>query len=66
MFLPFLVQEDFNAAAKVSLSISLISLLLFAFLKSRITGERPVRLAFRYLITGSLVLLASYLITSAI
>lgn len=66
VFLPFLVQEDFNAAAKVSLTLSLICLLLFAFLKSRITGQRPVRLAFRYLIIGSLVVLASFLITSAI
>lgn len=65
-FLPFLMQEDFNAAAKVSLTLSLVFLLVFAMLKSRITGQRPVRLAFRYLITGSLVLLASYLITSAI
>lgn len=65
-FLPFLIQEDFNAAGKVSLTLSLICLLVFAVLKSRITGQRPARMAFRYLVMGSLVLLASYLITSAI
>lgn len=65
-FLPFLIQEDFNAAGKVSLTLSLTCLLVFAVLKSRITGQRPVRIAFRYLVMGSLVLLASYLITSAI
>ena len=65
-FLPFLVQEDFNAAGKVSLALCLTCLLIFALLKSRITGQRPVRIALRYLVMGSLVLLASYLITSAI
>lgn len=66
VFVPFLMQEDFNAAAKVSLALSVSCLLIFAFLKSRITGQRAVRTTLRYLVLGSLVLLASYLITSAI
>jgi len=37
-----------------------------AYLKSRITGQRTIRMAMRYLLTGGLVILASYLIAVAI
>jgi hypothetical protein len=65
-FAPYLASEDFTLASKVSLSFSLVALLLFAYLKSRITGQRPIRLSMRYLVTGGLVILASYLIGIAI
>ena len=65
-FLPYLASEDFSFASKVSLSISLIALLIFAYLKSRITGQRAIRTSLRYLATGGLVILASYLISIAI
>ncbi|WP_343703085.1 VIT1/CCC1 transporter family protein [Chitinophaga sp.] len=65
-FIPYLASEDFPFAANVSLSLSLIALLLFSYLKSRITGQRPMRLSMRYLVTGGLVILASYLIGMAI
>lgn len=61
-FLPFLLQEDFNAAANASIYISIFTLLLFAFLKSRVTNQKPWRSFFRYLAMGGLVLLAAYLI----
>lgn len=65
-FLPYLASEDFTLASKVSLSLSLTGLLLFAYLKSRITGQRAIRTTMRYLVTGALVILASYLIGIAI
>lgn len=66
VFLPYLASEDFTLASKVSLSLSIIALLLFSYLKSRITGQRPIRMTMRYLVTGGLVILASYLIGIAI
>lgn len=65
-FVPYLAQENFSTASKVSLTLSLIALLGFAYLKSRITGQRTIRMAMRYLLTGGLVILASYLIAVAI
>lgn len=66
VFIPYLASEDFSLAARVSLGLSLPGLLIFAYLKSRITGQRPIRTALRYLATGALVILASYLINIAI
>ncbi|RPD39745.1 VIT1/CCC1 transporter family protein [Chitinophaga barathri] len=65
-FLPYLFQEDFPAASRISLSISLVFLLLFALLKARITGEGTVRITMRYLLTGGAVVLVSYLLSSFI
>ncbi len=65
-FFPYLAQENFNSASGVSLTLSLISLLVFAWFKSQLTGQRTFWLAFRYMLTGGLVILASYLIAIAI
>lgn len=65
-FVPYLAQENFSAASKVSLTLSIFALLFFAYLKSRITGQHVSRLAMRYILTGGLVILASYLIAIAI
>lgn len=65
-FVPYLAQENFSVASKISLTLSIFSLLFFAYLKSRITGQQITRMAFRYILTGGLVILASYLIAYAI
>lgn len=65
-FVPFLMQEDFSVAGRISLIISLIALLVFGWAKSRITGQRLIGLTMRYLLTGGVVVLASYLISSVI
>lgn len=61
-FFPYLMQEDFNAAAGISLTLSLMGLVGFALLKSRITGQRSVGMTLRYLALGGLVIFAAYLI----
>lgn len=66
VFLPYLFQEDFPAASRISLTISVIFLILFALLKSRITGQGTMRIAMRYLLTGGAVVLVSYLVSSVI
>ncbi|MBO9154324.1 VIT1/CCC1 transporter family protein [Chitinophaga sp. GCM10012297] len=66
VFLPYLVQEDFPAASRTSLTVSLLLLLVFALLKSKITGQGSVRMALRYLLTGGAVVLVSYMISSFI
>lgn len=66
VFLPYLVQEDFPAASRISLIVSLTLLLFFALLKSRITGQGSLRMALRYLLTGGAVVLVSYMISSFI
>ncbi|WP_298715708.1 VIT1/CCC1 transporter family protein [Chitinophaga sp.] len=65
-FVPFLMQEDFSVAGRTSLVISILALVAFGWVKSRITGQRLVGLTMRYLLTGSVVVLASYLISSVI
>lgn len=65
-FVPYLVQENFSTASEVSLGLCIFSLLFFAYLKSRITGQHVTRMALRYVLTGGLVILASYLIAIAI
>ncbi len=65
-FIPYLASEDFTFASEISLGLSLLALLIFAYFKSRITGQQPVRTTLRYLATGGLVMLASYLISIAI
>lgn len=65
-FVPFLMQEDFSVAGRTSLIISILALVAFGWVKSRITGQRLVGLTMRYLLTGSVVVLASYLISSVI
>ncbi|MGX5819111.1 VIT1/CCC1 transporter family protein [Chitinophaga lutea] len=65
-FFPYLANEDFTAASRTSLVLSITGLLIFAILKSRITGQGAIRVTMRYIVTGALVLLASYLISLAI
>ncbi|WP_341836233.1 VIT1/CCC1 transporter family protein [Chitinophaga pollutisoli] len=65
-FVPFLMQEDFSVAGRTSLVISILALVVFGWVKSRITGQRIIALTMRYLLTGSVVVLASYLISSVI
>lgn len=66
VFLPYLFNEDFSAASRISLGISLVFLLVFAWLKSRITGQRTARITMRYLLTGGAVVLVSYVLSSFI
>lgn len=65
-FVPFLMQEDFSAAGRTSMIISLLALLVFGWMKSRITGQHLLGMTMRYLLTGGVVVLASYLIGSVI
>lgn len=65
-FVPFLMQEDFSVAGRTSLVISILALVVFGWVKSRITGQRIIALTMRYLLTGTVVVLASYLISSVI
>jgi VIT1/CCC1 family predicted Fe2+/Mn2+ transporter len=63
---PYLAQENFTKASELSLTLCIFALLFFAYLKSRITGQHVTRMALRYVLTGGLVILASYLIAIAI
>ncbi|SIN80255.1 VIT1/CCC1 transporter family protein [Chitinophaga niabensis] len=65
-FVPYLAQENFTKASELSLTLCIFALLFFAYLKSRITGQHVTRMALRYVLTGGLVILASYLIAIAI
>lgn len=65
-FVPFLMQEDFSVAGRTSMIFSAIALLFFGWIKSRITGQRLIALTMRYLLTGGIVVLTSYIISSVI
>ncbi|WP_341839637.1 VIT1/CCC1 transporter family protein [Chitinophaga caseinilytica] len=65
-FVPFLMQEDFSVAGRTSLIFSMIGLLVFGWTKSRITGQKLFALTIRYLLTGGVVVLTSYIISSVI
>ncbi|WP_295123721.1 VIT1/CCC1 transporter family protein [uncultured Chitinophaga sp.] len=63
--LPFFMNENFEEAAKASLTISMLSLLVFAYLKARMTKQRPIPMAIRYVLVGGAIILGVYIMSVA-
>ncbi len=59
---PYLFVEDINYALKISAGITLASLCMLGFIKSRITGRHPLWGAFRTVLVGALAAAGSMIV----
>jgi len=57
-FWPYLANENFGAAARVSAVWVIITVLIFSFIKARITSQRVAPVIFRYLLLTAGIWLA--------
>ncbi|GAA0563179.1 VIT1/CCC1 transporter family protein [Chitinophaga japonensis] len=65
-FWPYLANENFNAAARLSSLLVFLSATVFALIKSRATGQRTWPVIARYLLLTAGIWLAVYLVRQAI
>jgi VIT1/CCC1 family predicted Fe2+/Mn2+ transporter len=64
--LPYMLLGMLSAALKVSVLATLVALLVFGFVKARLTGSAPVRSALQTLLVGGIAAAAAFLIARAI
>ena len=60
-FFPYLRNEDFSAAAKVSVGVSFIVMIVFSLIKSKITNQRALAIVLRNLLYTGAVLLGAFM-----
>ncbi|UYQ95090.1 VIT1/CCC1 transporter family protein [Chitinophaga horti] len=63
--LPFFINENFEAASRAGLMTGLLAMLVFAYVKSRMTKQRPIPMAIRQMLIGGAVVLGVYIISLA-
>lgn len=64
-FFPFLMNENFESAAQAGLVSGFLSLLAFAYLKARMTKQRPIPMGIRYVMVGGAIVLGVYIMSAA-
>lgn len=62
---PFFLDENFENASQAGLTSGLLSLLVFAYIKARMTKQRPIPMAIRHMLIGGAVVLGVYIISTA-
>jgi VIT1/CCC1 family predicted Fe2+/Mn2+ transporter len=63
---PYIFTRDTNLALFISITVTLLALLVFGFIKGRFTGTRPIRSALQTALIGSLAAGAAFLLARAI
>jgi VIT1/CCC1 family predicted Fe2+/Mn2+ transporter len=63
---PYIVTTNSSVALLFSITVTLLALLVFGFIKGRFTGTRPVRSALQTALIGSVAAGAAFLIARAI
>jgi VIT1/CCC1 family predicted Fe2+/Mn2+ transporter len=63
---PYLVLHDIAAGLKGSVTVTLVALGLFGYVKGRFTGARPLRSAVQTMLIGGLAAAAAFLIARLI
>lgn len=65
-FWPYLANEQFEEAASLSISLVLLSTLIFAYLKAKMTGQHAVPVILRYLLRTGAIWLSVYIINRVV
>lgn len=60
-FLPYLRNEDFSAATKVSVGACFIAMIVFSLIKSKITNQRALAVVLRNVLYTGAVLLGAFM-----
>ena len=64
--LPYMLLGKLAVALRVSVVVTLLALIIFGFVKARLTGAAPLRSALQTLVVGGLAATAAFLIARAI
>ncbi len=63
---PYFFMPTTAAALPVSIAVTLLTLLIFGFVKGRYTGARPLRSALQTLVVGGIAAAAAYALAKAV
>jgi predicted membrane protein (TIGR00267 family) len=64
--LPYMLMKSAHQALLVSIIVTLLALLVFGYIKGRLTGKTPIRSAIQTTIVGGLAAGAAFLIAKMI